>query len=238
MVSSNKPITPFMSTDESIGNTTSIWALFSHTGIYVMAIGLLLYAGLGIFCCYFFWCQPARLVCQPLQSVSTSYTIADDNVEAAPIYRCDSKAGQPIVRPHKNHVLHMEWEPTQQVDRSNRHSQKQFLHLDHWIQPPNSRECDKHIWSVVRLRFGPVAASLNRLIDLLWRAIATSHNRTTTCAQLIVNQGTITLSPLKKHAQMTCANRSKDTCHLLLFISLDPSSTIWTSSHWYFWIPI
>ena len=33
-------------------------------------------------------------------------------MEAAPIYRCDGKVGQPIIRPHKNHDLHMEWEPT------------------------------------------------------------------------------------------------------------------------------
>ena len=66
MVSSNGPITPFMSTDESIGDTASIWTLFSHMGIYVLPIGLLIPAGLGIFCCYFFWCQPARLVHQPL----------------------------------------------------------------------------------------------------------------------------------------------------------------------------
>ena len=72
-------------------------------------------------------------------------------------------------------------------------SQKQFLHPDHWIQTPESRECDKYIWSVVRLRLGPVAASLNRLIELLWRTIATSHSTTTTCTHLIVNQRTITL---------------------------------------------
>ena len=36
------------------------------------------------------------------------YTIVDGNVEAAPIYRCNSKAGQPLVRPCENHVLHME----------------------------------------------------------------------------------------------------------------------------------
>ena len=36
----------------------------------------------------------------------------DDNVEAAPIYRCDGKRGQPIVRPHKNYDLYMKWEPT------------------------------------------------------------------------------------------------------------------------------
>ena len=60
MVSSNGPITPFMSTNESIDETASIWTLCSHTGIYVMAIGSLIPTGLGIFFCYFFWYQPAR----------------------------------------------------------------------------------------------------------------------------------------------------------------------------------
>ena len=45
MVSSNGPNTP--STDESIDDTASLWTLFSHTGIYVMAMGLLIPAGLG-----------------------------------------------------------------------------------------------------------------------------------------------------------------------------------------------
>ena len=49
-------ITPFTSPEESAGDTASIWTLFSHTGVYVMAIRLLIPAGLGIFCCYFFWC--------------------------------------------------------------------------------------------------------------------------------------------------------------------------------------
>ena len=35
MISGIKPITPFTSPNESIGDTKSIWALFSHTGIYV-----------------------------------------------------------------------------------------------------------------------------------------------------------------------------------------------------------
>ena len=47
-------ITPF--TEESTADTDSIWALFSHTGVYVMAIGLLIPAGLGIFWYYSFWC--------------------------------------------------------------------------------------------------------------------------------------------------------------------------------------
>ena len=63
MVNSNGPINPFTSTDVSIGYTVSVWTLFSHAGIYAMAIGLCIPAGLGIFCCYFFWCQPARLAC-------------------------------------------------------------------------------------------------------------------------------------------------------------------------------
>ena len=40
------------------------------------------------------------------------YTIVNDNVEAAPIYRCEIKAQQPIVRSHENHDLYMESEPT------------------------------------------------------------------------------------------------------------------------------
>ena len=84
---------------------------FTHAGVYIMAIGLLIPAGLGIFCCYFLWCHPARLACQPLQPGSVQYTIVDDGVEAAPIYKCEGKAKQPT-RPHENHDLHREWEPT------------------------------------------------------------------------------------------------------------------------------
>ena len=35
------------------------------------------------------------------------YTFVDDDVDAAPIYRCNGKASQPT-RPHKNHGLHMD----------------------------------------------------------------------------------------------------------------------------------
>ena len=54
-----QPIMPITSPEESTGDTDSIWTLFSHTGVYVMAIGSLIPAGLRIFCCYFF---SARLV--------------------------------------------------------------------------------------------------------------------------------------------------------------------------------
>ena len=56
---------------ESMENTGSIWTLFAHPGIYISAIGLLIPVGLGLFCCYFFLCQPARLVCQLLQPGNT-----------------------------------------------------------------------------------------------------------------------------------------------------------------------
>ena len=40
------------------------------------------------------------------------YTFVDDDVEAAPIYRCYSKGVQPT-RPHENHGLHIDCIPTQ-----------------------------------------------------------------------------------------------------------------------------
>ena len=39
------------------------------------------------------------------------YTIVYDDVEAAPIYRCNGRAQQPT-RPHENHGLHIQIVPT------------------------------------------------------------------------------------------------------------------------------
>ena len=66
MITNNRHIIPFTLSDESVDDTASVWTLCSHTGIYVMAIGSLIPTGLAIFCCYFFWCWPARLAHQPL----------------------------------------------------------------------------------------------------------------------------------------------------------------------------
>ena len=71
MISGTQHIIPLDATDESTGDTDLIWTLFLHIGIYIMAIGSLIAAGLGVICCYFFWCQPTRLVCQPLQPGNT-----------------------------------------------------------------------------------------------------------------------------------------------------------------------
>ena len=63
MITSNGPMNPFLSPDETTEDTASIWTLFSHAGVHVTSVGSLIPAGVGIFCCYFFWHQPARLAC-------------------------------------------------------------------------------------------------------------------------------------------------------------------------------
>ena len=63
IINGTQHIMPFNTNDESTEDTDSIWTLFLLTGMYVTAIGLLIPAGLGLFCCDFFWCGPVRLVC-------------------------------------------------------------------------------------------------------------------------------------------------------------------------------
>ena len=116
MLNSTWPIMPFDMDDESTEHVNSIWTLFSYAGIYITAIGSLIPAGLGLFCCYFFWCQPARLACWSLQPGNMQYTIVDDDVEVAPIYRCNGKV-LPPTRPCKNHGLAREHLSTQTESR-------------------------------------------------------------------------------------------------------------------------
>ena len=59
MITTNGPMNPFLSTDKTTRETVSVWTLFSHAGVYITAIEPLIPVGLEIFCCYFFWCQPA-----------------------------------------------------------------------------------------------------------------------------------------------------------------------------------
>ena len=110
LLNSTTPFVPFNT--ESSDNTDSLWSVFTYPGIYVSALGLIIPVGIALFCCYFFWCRPARLVCWLLQPGNIQNTIVDDNVEVAPIYRCDGKATQPT-RPHENHGLAIEHLPTQ-----------------------------------------------------------------------------------------------------------------------------
>ena len=59
------------------------------------------------------------------------------DVEAAPIYRYDDKAGQPIVRPHRNHDLHMEQEPTQMESQQKQQIQSRAI-------PASRSLCNKY----------------------------------------------------------------------------------------------
>ena len=121
MIDNSGPIILFDLADESVDDPAPILTLFSHTGIYVLAIGSLIPAGLGIFCCYFSWCWPAILVHLPFLSGSLWHTIVDDDAEAAPIDRSDSMAGEPVTRPCKNHDLHMKQEPMQMESQQKQH---------------------------------------------------------------------------------------------------------------------
>ena len=56
IINGTQHIMSFDTTDESTEDTDSIWTPFSHTGMYATAIGSLIPTGLGLFCCYFFWC--------------------------------------------------------------------------------------------------------------------------------------------------------------------------------------
>ena len=53
LLNNTLPAIPFNT--ELMENTDSIWTLFTHPGIFVSAIGLLIPVGIGLFSCYFFW---------------------------------------------------------------------------------------------------------------------------------------------------------------------------------------
>ena len=59
------PLTPFNMQQSE--DTNTLWKLFTQPGIYVSALGSVLPVGVGLLCCYFFWCWPARLVHRPLK---------------------------------------------------------------------------------------------------------------------------------------------------------------------------
>ena len=60
LLNSTLQLTPFNT--GPLEDTDSLWSVFIHPGIYISALGSIIPVGIGLFCCYFFWCQPARLV--------------------------------------------------------------------------------------------------------------------------------------------------------------------------------
>ena len=61
LLNSTMQLVPFNT--EPSEDTDSLWSVFTHPGIYISALGSIIPIGIGLFCCYFFWCQPARLAC-------------------------------------------------------------------------------------------------------------------------------------------------------------------------------
>ena len=54
LLNSTIHLTPFNT--EPSEDTDSVWSVFTHPRIYISALGSLIPVGIGLFCCYFFWC--------------------------------------------------------------------------------------------------------------------------------------------------------------------------------------
>ena len=54
LLNSTMSVVPFNTNSSESAN--SLWHLFTHPGISISAIGLIIPIGIGLFCCYFFWC--------------------------------------------------------------------------------------------------------------------------------------------------------------------------------------
>ena len=54
LLNSTMQVTTFNT--EPSEDTNSLWSVFTHPGIYISALGLIIPVGIALFCCYFFWC--------------------------------------------------------------------------------------------------------------------------------------------------------------------------------------
>ena len=64
------------------------------------------------------------------------YTIVDDGVEVAPIYRCNGKDSQPT-RPHENHGLPIEHFPTWTESRCKQQSKSFVVPVQGSLEKPS-----------------------------------------------------------------------------------------------------
>ena len=116
------------------------------------------------------------------------------------------------------------------ANRNNKYCQKQFLNPDHWIQNPKSREHNKHMQFVVRIRIGPVTSSLKKLIDLKLKE--NSHlipQSTNMCTPRLTLEEEKVFIFEERHAHKAHAATSKDMHQWLGLTSSYPSSTNWNS---------
>ena len=91
----------FTLADESIDDTGFIWTLFTHTEIYIMAIGLLMPAGIGTFCCYLFLVPTchASMLTSAIRFCMTYY--CGWWCRGSTHLQKWCKARQPVIRPHR-----------------------------------------------------------------------------------------------------------------------------------------
>ena len=73
---------------------------------------------------------------QPLQPGNMQYTIVDDGVEVAPIYRCDGKDSQPT-RPCENHGLAIEHLLTWMESQCKQHSKSLVVPVQGSLEKPS-----------------------------------------------------------------------------------------------------
>ena len=128
-------------------------------------------------------------------------------------------AGQPVIRPHENHDLHMKWEHTWMESQKKQQVPSKAV-PESGSSDTKSREHDEHTWFVVRLRIGPVTASLTKLTDLKLKDISHLIHKLA-----LKEQKTFTFEAL--HTQKTCAATSKDLYQWLRSTSSNPSITNW-----------
>ena len=54
LLNSTMQLTPF--TTETSEDTDFLWSVFTHPRIYISTLGSVIPVGIGLLCCYFFWC--------------------------------------------------------------------------------------------------------------------------------------------------------------------------------------
>ena len=144
-------------------------------------------------------CQISTL---PLQPGTMQYTIVDDDVEAAPIYKCDGKASQPT-RPHENHGLHIEHIPTQMESWCKQQMQSLVVPAQGSLVNTSKIQGthDMHVTSVVKLRIAPHTVPYGLMINdpFEWQELINTFKASQWPA-LLKNNTDSMWPPIKGHA--------------------------------------
>ena len=110
MINTSEPVHSFTLKDDD-KDPSLIWTILMPPGIYIGNSGMTFTVCIGAYYFKRFWIRPATPRQWPYSPVSSWHVIVDDDVEVAPIYRCEDMVEEPR-RPNKNHDLHIEPEDT------------------------------------------------------------------------------------------------------------------------------